>query len=292
MKKILVLGGSGLVGSRFMALSQKKYSVISPSQNELDILNTQVLEDFINSQNPEVIINFVAFTDVDGSEEQKDDEKGLVFRLNVKAPEDLAEISLKENIHLIQISTDYVFDGKKEDSAYLETDLPNPINWYGKTKLLGENKVLDSGCLANIIRIEMAYSSKYLEKIDFARYFFDRLINNQDIMAVEDQRITPTFVDHLVGALDEFINKKNPGIFHVASKDSISPYDFAVEMASQLGVSSHLVKAVKFDEFNAKRKIKRPKNGWLDCQKFENTFGKNILKTNREAITEFLEKAQ
>jgi dTDP-4-dehydrorhamnose reductase len=286
--KILILGGSGLVGSRFIELAAQ-YDIIAPSHEELDLLDFKKLETYLQEVDAEIVINLAAFTNVDTAEEEKDDEEGMVYKLNAAMPKVLAQNCTDLNKYLIHISTDYVFDGLKT-TPYVEEDSPNPVNWYGTTKMLGEGEVSESGANYLIVRPEMPYSSHFDKKLDIARIFVKMLKEGKQINGVSDQKITPTYVDTLVNGLFKLIEARATGIYHLASTDSTTPYDFAVMIAEKFGLNKELVKAVPFLEYNKTRKAKRPQNSYLDVSKFETEFGKGILKTVGESIDEFKSK--
>src|SRR3989344_6723244 len=171
--KILVLGGSGLVGSRFLELATE-YDVVAPTHEELDLLDLKKLETYLTQSDADIVINFAAFTNVDTAEEEKDNEDGMVFNLNVKVPEALAKSCVSTNKYLIHISSDYIFDGTKQ-VPYVEGDVPNPVNWYGTTKMLSEDAVRSVSPDFLIVRPEMPYSSRFDKKLDLARVFVKML---------------------------------------------------------------------------------------------------------------------
>lgn len=286
--KILILGGSGLVGSRFIEMTTE-YDIVAPSHEELDLLDFKKLETYLQEVDAEVVLNFAAFTNVDSAEEEKDDENGSVYKLNVAMPKFLAQTCTSLNKYLIHISTDYVFDGTKQ-TPYTEEDLPNPVNWYGTTKMLGEDAVKESGANYLIVRPEMPYSSHFDKKLDIARIFVKMLKEGKEINGVSDQKITPTYVDTLVNGLFKLIEARATGIYHLASTDTTTPYDFAVMIAEKFGLNKGLIKAVPFEEYNKTRTAKRPQNSYLDVTKFETEFGEGILKTVEESVEEFKNK--
>lgn len=288
--KILVIGGTGLVGSKFIELNGDKFEIDAPPSAELDVLESQRIESYLNENQCEVVLNCSGYTKVDDAQDQTDDKEGDCYKLNVEAAGNLAKICKDYGIHLIHISTDYIFDGTKERDPYTETDRPNPLSWYGMTKLLGEEEVLSAEGEYTIARIEMPYSVDYAKKSDFARFFYNSLREGKNFTAVEDQKITPIFVDDLVKALGVLVERKYQGIINVASADFITPFEFAQKIAEGIGADKKLVQSVKFAEFNSGRKASRPQHSWLDVSKFESEFGKGILKTNGEEINEFLSK--
>ncbi len=288
MNKILILGGSGLVGSRFIELSKEQFEIDAPTHNDLDLFNEHEIANYLANSNAEVVLNLVAVTNVDGCEEEKDELDGQVYKLNSLMPKTLAQECKKTGKHLLHISTDYVFDGEKTESPYTEEDEVNPVNWYGKTKLIGEQNVLEVDSDFTIARIEMPYSSHFEKKKDFARFFLESLKAGKEIKSIDDQNITPIFVDDLVLALQKLVNEKAGGIWHLGSSDSITPYEFAKEVAAQTNLSSEVISPVKFAEFNAGRKASRPHHSWMSVKKFEQKFGIDVLKSNKAGISKFL----
>lgn len=284
--RILALGGSGLVGSRFIDLYGSRFDIVSPTHDELDILNANELSNWVKNSLAQVVINFTGFTNVDEAEKEKDNPSGMAYKLNVLAVGNLAKICAENQIHFVHLSTDYVFNGTK-DSPYIETDEPNPVNWYGQTKRLGEQEILSINMDFTLVRPEMPYSSKFLKKSDIARTFLKMLEDGKEINGVSDQKITPIYVDHLVNALAIIVEKKPKGIYHIASTDHTTPYDLAVMIADKFNLSKENIKPVPFEEYNKTRPAKRPQNSYLSVEKFESEFGKGILKTVSESIDEF-----
>ncbi len=290
MKKILVLGGSGLVGSRFIDLTKDQFEVDSPSHNDLDLLNQQEIASYLANSDAEVVINLVAITNVDNCQDEEGDKEGNVYKLNSVVPQTLAQECQKTGKHFVHVSTDYVFDGEKIDAPYTEEDQTNPINWYGKTKRWAEEFVLGVDSDFSIVRPEMPYSAVFEKRKDFARFFLDSLKEGKEIKSIKDQQITPVFVDFAVRAFAKIIEEKAGGIWQVASADSITPFDFAKEVARQAGLDSSKIMPVSFAEFNAGRKAPRPHHSWMSIKKFEQRFGTDILKSNKEGISEFLKQ--
>lgn len=286
-KKLLIFGGAGLVGSKFIDLFSNKYEITAPKIDDLDILNEDQLFRFVKNQTAEIVINYAAFTNVDKAEEEKGDKNGLAYKLNALAIKDLSEICLDSNKHLIYYSTDYIFDGTKEKEPYKEEDQPNPQNWYGETKYLGEKFILESGAKNTIIRISMPYSAGYDLKPDIVRFFLSELQLGKEITAIDDQIITPVFVDDAANALDAIISSDAIGIFHTVSTSSTTPFEFARLIAEKFGFDKSLIKRVKFDEYNKTRSAKRLQYSWLSVLKFEKEFGKEILHDVEKGIDKF-----
>lgn len=285
--KVLVFGGSGLVGSRFVELSTDKFEIKAPKASEVDILDKQKISRIVSDFNPVTIINFAAYTNVEEAEKQRGDKSGVCYQINAEGARNVAEVCNKLGKHLIHISTDYVFDGIKSDRPYTEKDKPNPINWYGATKYFGEQFVLESGCYHTLIRISMPYSAHYNQKGDIARFFLEQLKNKDKISAIVDQKITPTLVDDIANALIVIVDKKPTGIYHLASTNHITPLEFARLIAQTFNLDSTLITAITLEEYNKKKLAKLLKNSWLEVSKFAMEFGPNILHTVKESLQLF-----
>lgn len=287
MKKVLVFGASGLVGSKFLRLNSQFFNIKSPSASEVDILYKDQITKVVEEFNPDSIVNFAAFTLVDEAESQKDDKRGICFQVNAIGAKNIADVAKNFDKHIIHISTEYVFDGRKSDSPYTEEDTPNPINWYGQTKLIGEQFVINSGCLAVVVRISMPFSSDYKLKKDIARFFLGQLKTKQIVRVVEDQIITPTLVNDIANALKILIENKSLGIYHISSKDSVTPLEFVKTLAKTFNLDYSLINPITLNEFNKNKKGKLLKYSWLNPTKFEREFGDEILHTVEEELIMF-----
>lgn len=287
MKKILIFGGAGLVGSKFIEKYSQDFEIKAPKADEVDILKKDQISKEVEDFNPDSIINFAAYTNVEEAEIQKDDQEGVCFQVNVTGAKNVAFVCKDFGKNLIHISTEYVFDGTKDVAPYIEEDTPNPVNWYGATKLYGEDYVLESGCKSCIIRISMPFSPHYPLKKDIARFFFESLKNGQSVKAVEDQRITPILVSDIASALKVLLEKNSLGLYHVCSRDSITPLEFVKTMVETFGFDYSLVSSVKLEEYNNSKKAKLLKYSWLNPAKFEKEFGDDILHTVEEALIIF-----
>ncbi len=285
--KILVFGGSGLVGSKFISQCGQIFEIKSPPAAEVDILKKDAISNIVQELNPDTIVNCAAYTQVEEAESQKGNKDGLCFLLNVSGAKNVAEVCKEFDKKLVHISTDYIFNGEKADSPYTEEDQPDPINWYGQTKYCGEQFVLQSGCSSIIIRISMPYTGFYQLKKDIARFFLEQLKFKKQIIAVEDQRITPTFVDDIAGALKILIESDSNGLYHVSSTDSVTPLEFVKNIAEEFRLDYSLIKGISLAEFNKGKKATILKYSWLNPAKFERQFGEGILHTVEEGLIFF-----
>jgi dTDP-4-dehydrorhamnose reductase len=295
-QKLLILGGSGLVGSRLVELLSSDFELITPSSSEIDLSKAGNFEKFVSDPANSLIgedltiINFVAFTNVDGAENEKGDENGLAYRLNAQVPGEIAEWCEDMSHRLIHFSTEYIFDGAKEDSPYTEEDSPNPLGWYGKTKLQGDNWILESiekGANCVILRITMPFRANLEKKGDLARGLYNRLKNGQPIQAISDGKITPLFIDDLVKVIKGVLAKKEmQGIYNIASTDSTTLEEFVRLIADKAGLDQSLIATITFEEY-WKEKVengasKRPKNSWLDSTKIQKELGIELPTVEKE----------
>lgn len=287
MTKIIVFGGNGLVGSRFTDLNKDNFEIDAPLSSEVDITKSVGILKYIDKSDAEVVINFAAYTNVEEAEKEKDNKEGICYKVNTQGAKNIADACKTFAKHLIHISTEYVFDGEKAESPYTEDDSPNPINWYGMTKYIGERHVLESNCKATIVRISMPYSSFYKAKKDIARFFLEQLKNGNTVKAVEDQRITPTLVDDIANALKILIDARTLGLYHVCCKDSVTPLEFAKTIAETFHLELSLIAAVTLDQYNKNKKAKLLKYSWLNSAKFEKEFGDDVLHTAEEDLMIF-----
>lgn len=287
MKKVVVFGGAGLVGSRFVSLNKDSFEIIAPSALQVDILSKDSLITLAEKENPDYLINFAAYTNVEEAEKDKGNKEGLCFQVNVTGAKNVADVCKQFNKRLIHISTEYVFDGTKEDSPYTEEDKPKPINWYGQTKLMGEEMVLASEALAIVMRISMPFAAHFELKKDVARFFLEQLKQRKPVKAIADQRITPTLVDDIANALKVLMENQVFGIYHVASRDSVTPLEFAKTLAEIFDFDYSLIGSMNLADYNLNKQAKLLPYSWLSPVKFEKEFGDQILHTVEEDLAIF-----
>lgn len=275
---MVVLGGSGLVGSRVLDLWTDHFELIAPTHGELDVLDDAALAAFLAETKAPVLVNLAAWADVDGAQAETGLEHGRVATLNALYPARLAARCRDLGKYLVHISTDYVFDGTLAERPYRETDPTRPLCWYAETKLGGERGVLGSGAEVCVARIEMPFSARAHRKQDLARLCLARLRRGESMVGVVDQCLTPVFVDDAARALRMLIDARFPGIIHVAAADWTTPYRFAQSIAQRLGLDSDLVRPETFANFASNRPARRPQHSWLDVAHFEGCFGRDILR--------------
>jgi len=277
--KILVTGGSGLLGGKICEIAtEENHQVYSgychnvpQFGNPFKLDLTQNNFDIISQIKPDVIIHTAALTNVDKCES----DKGLAYKINFEGTKGLAKIARQLNSFFIYISTDYVFSGEK--GMYVEEDRPNPINYYGYTKLLGEDYC---DC---VVRTCVIYGARPATgKINFALWLINKLKEKEEVRVVMDQYITPTLNTNLAEMILEIAERRLFGKFHLAGATRISTYNFALEIANKFKLDKDLIIPIKMDEL--KRIAKRPRDSSLDTSK-----ASKILKKRPYRLDEALE---
>lgn len=288
MKRVMVIGGSGLLGSKVLKESIKEFDTIGTynshpfSMKDVDVKQLDIREykeaEIIMDQNPDCIVLTAALTNVDGCELNKKD----AFELNVKAPSWIAKIVKKLGAKLIYISTDYVFDGTK--GLYSENDKPNPINYYGKTKLEGELEVRNNCEDYVICRLSSLYGWNTLtKKQNFATWIIKKLRKGEEVTLFTDQYTTPTFADNTAKAIIEICRVGKRGMYHLASLECISRFAFGKKLAKIFNLDESLIKPVTSENLNLP--AIRPRRCCLDISKAKKELKTKLLSVE-EALTE------
>jgi len=276
--KILVIGNNGQLGQSIKKILlavkiNEDDDFIFVGREDLDLTNEENISAYLNENIFEIIVNCAAYTAVDKAESEKE----LAYQTNHLAISKIAEISNKQKIKLIHISTDYIFDGISE-KGYLESDDPNPLNIYGKSKLAGEVAV----CAAMqknaiIIRTSWLYS-------EYSNNFVDTIIRKaqkcDELSVVSDQFGSPTNANDLAKAIIQIINDKKfrnhdqlTQIYHYSSYGLCSWFEFAREILELANVDCQVDPVETKDYFTA---AKRPKYSVLNTDKIVKVFGLEI----------------
>ena len=223
---------------------------------EFDIANSEQLREAVDSA--DMIINCAAYTDVDGAESEAE----LAYQVNAAAVGRLGELAKQAGKWVLHVSTDFVFDGRS-DTPYVETDAPNPINEYGRTKLAGEQMLARTDCSHCIVRVEWTYGSA---GSNFVTKFLQRAKSGQDVKVVDDQIGSPTATTEIAGAICDLLRKKPRGLFHFASEGYVSRYEMAEFIFDRLSLGVNLLPCKTSDFAGA---AKRPLNSRFDCSKIK-----------------------
>jgi len=283
MQTIIGTGLSGLVGSRIVELLSGKYTFENLDLTTgVDVTNPNIIDQKISSSSSNIVVHTAAFTDVDKAWEQQGDKDGLCYRINVLGTRNICQTCRKYNKYLIHISTDFVFDGKKR-TAYVEEDKPNPIEWYGQTKLLAEEEVKNSQANSLILRISFPFKAKESlfkfepnPKLDLVRKIIEKLKNNQTAFMFFDQVITPTFIDDISKVIDYCILNKPKGLYHCVGSSAVSPYDLASLVADFFSLDKTLIKKTTLKLFEGENFRPRQTFQAISNNKLETDFGIKI----------------
>jgi len=249
--KIIGTGLSGLVGSRIVELLKEKFEFIDFSLDTgVNVLDQQSLSQaFEKNKDAVAVLHMAAFTDTNTAWEQREDKSGICYQLNVVGTQNILDLAKQYNQYLIYISTDFVFSGSK-DTPYLETDNPDPIEWYGETKYLGEKVIVDSGYQNyNISRITYPYRASFDKKPDIIRKVLTKLQSGEEVKMFSDQICTYTFIDDIASAIGFFLENKNTGIYHLVGSSSYSPYEMCMEIAKVFDLNQNLISASSLEEY-------------------------------------------
>ncbi len=265
MKKYLITGSSGLIGSQIVKDLLSKghqvyscYNKLKPAGGKpvnMDLTDSKDIENSLHKIKPDVIIHLAAMTNVD---ECETNEK-IATKVNVDATKLLLIHASKFNSFFIYVSTDYVFDGTR--GMYNESDTPKPLGIYGKTKLDGEKEVQKSQCNWCIARTSTPFGLHPTKKT-FPIWVIDNLENNKKINIFTDQFTSPTYVPNLSKMLIEISEKKISGIIHVSGASRISRFDFSQKIIEKLNLDSTLINPISLDQTESKNH--RPKDSSLD----------------------------
>ena len=268
--KILILGGSGLLGKKLVEKTSDSFEVISTFNNHKiehpksrtiriklpdEIFN---LKSLIFNERPNVIINTIANTNIDYCEQHKTETYLLHVKINKKIFKLCEEVASK----FIFISSDYVFDGKKGD--YMEYDKTSPVNYYGETKAIAESIILQNP-INTVLRSSLIYD--WNPQVRFLNYVIDKLRKNEKIQAYDDFFATPIFLEDLVGSIIKAVEKNVSGIYNLAGSSCVTRMDFALAIAKKFNFDKNLIEPVSVKSLDLI--AERPRNSSLNKRKAE-----------------------
>jgi len=264
--KILVTGTNGQVGHALMH-ELADHELIGLTRQDCDLTNLDQLRRIIDQHQPEFIINTAAYTKVD----QAEDEPGLAFQINRDAPKVMAEKAQEYNTSFIHFSTDYVFDGEKED-AYNENDKTNPLGVYGQSKLEGEEAIKEVGGFFYIFRTSSVYSN-----IGHNFYLTMKNLSQEksELRVVGDQYGAPTsnaFIARQIKSIIPQLTINNLGTYHLVPEGFCSRHDFARDIIKKTNPEFDLHQLIKIKSLDYPTKAYRPKNSRLSNEKIKQVF--------------------
>lgn len=284
--RILLFGGTGLLGWELRRTLAPLGEIAAPSRAEVDLQDCDAVRDITSEVQPDLVVNAAAYTDVDGAESEEE----LAHAVNAVGPDILAERVEDLGGFLIHYSTDYVFDGEK-GNAYQENDDPNPVNIYGKTKLLGEKRITESGVSGLILRLSWLYGAR---RENFLTKMLKLLQTRHEVRVVDDQIGSPTWsrdaaevTSQIVTLLNQHGHKQLSGlgdgttVFHLAAAGAASRYEQAAaiqrigsEVFSDADFEACSIEPVPSDQYP--QTAERPAATPLNCDRIEKEYGLRI----------------
>lgn len=242
---IIVTGSNGLIGSKFVSEVEHEFTIvpadINSDSNPIDITNKSQVFELIESTQPVALVHFAAFTNVTAAWEQSNDKTGPAYMVNIVGTQNIVEACEHLGVHLIHISTAYVFDGTKKD-MYVESDTPSPIEWYGQTKAEAEDVVVKSNCKYTVFRIDQPFRSDDFARFDVVRRTVRGMLTDSLYPQFTDHFFAPTYIDDFAAALRWAILEKALGIYHCTTNSKLSDFEFATHIQQQLEVEYQIKK--------------------------------------------------
>ena len=274
--KVLIVGAKGMLGSDLVQSLSDTYQVIGTDLEDFDISTQKETLSALLHIRPQWVINAAAYTQVDRCEEEIE----RAFKVNAEGVKNLALACKEIQARFLHVSTDYVFDGKKQ-TPYLEEDTPNPLSVYGQSKLEGESCVQDILDDFIIARTGGLYGQG---GINFVHTIINMAKEKDELTVVHDQWVSPTCTVDLSNAIATLIRVSPRGIFHVTNSGRCTWYQFACRILDSMGSKCKVVPIVSAQ---LNRPAKRPDFPELDCRKFTEVTGMK-LRGWEEALFEYM----
>lgn len=272
---VAILGGRGMLGTDLAAVcAERGFEVHCYDLPEFDVTDVEHLRKAVETS--DAIVNCAAYTDVDGAETNV----ALAHRVNAHAAGHLGELAAQYGKWVLHFSTDFVFDGTL-DRPYVETDVPNPINEYGRSKLAGEELLARTGCSHCLVRLEWTYG---LHGDNFVTKLIDRAKTGQQLAVVDDQVGSPTPTMLVAEAVCELLSHRTEGTFHLASAGYVSRFGVTQFVFERLGMDTDL-SPCSSNEYPTP--ARRPLNSRFDCGKIQNLLNEPI-ESWQQGLEQFL----
>lgn len=294
--KLMIVGAEGSLGEKLQSIVRKEtsWTLICVTRRKVCCNHVELPFESGNKAawkalleqeewRPDVIVNVAAMTNVDACETMRAD----AWNSNVALVEVLAGECKTHGLKLVQVSSDYIFDGA--EGPYLETSTANPINYYGKTKLAAENACIKLGIDYTIIRTMWLYGDAGGGRPSFVQWLVDALISRDTVRVVTDEFGNPTLLDDVAYGIIRAIDKNLRGIINISGPDLISRWDFAVAIAAAYGLSA--AELIPVSSADLQRPARRPLRSGLISLKAQTSLGLRLtpLKDGLE-ITKILEQ--
>jgi dTDP-4-dehydrorhamnose reductase len=280
MQRLIVTGAGGLLGNWLVTLAENDYFVVPIDIVDLqrqnfvmtDITDADAVIGLFRELKPGVVVHTASETNVDRCETNRE----FAWKINALGTRNVAEACQEVEAQLVYISTDYIFDGEK--GLYVEEDAPNPVDFYGLTKLEGERQAIRRCKRCAVLRTSVLYG-RHPTKQDFATWVINKLRQQQEITVVDDHFNTPTLAENLAQMALEVAERGLQGVFHASGCERISRYGFARKIADAFSFDSKLIKPIKMSELKAWI-AKRPRDSSLNTAKIQQELGTQPLSIN------------
>jgi len=283
LRKILIIGANGFLGTNIIQLRDKNQSVFHDSFFiAADLQNTNIEKDipfyYIDITNyndtfkkiveisPDIILLTAAMTNVD----QNEIDKNVAIKINTEGPKNVLKACEKICSKLIFMSTDFVFDGKKQ-GYYTEDDIPNPLSHYATTKYNAELAIINSEVEYTICRTAVLYGWNP-QKLNFITWVLEKLQKNEELKIVTNQINNPTYVKNLAEIILKLIEKDAKGIYHTVGDGPLSRYEMALKCAEIFNYDVDMITPID----DIQQKALRPENAGLDITKLKRLIGSDV----------------
>ena len=275
--KVLITGSNGMLGYDLIEVLNDNHELILTTSKTLDITDKNYVIEFISENKPDIVINSAAYTNVDGCEENQD----IAYAVNGDGVGNLALACKEIDCPLVHISTDYVFNGENT-RPWVEDDEIGPISVYGKSKLRGEEAILETLDKFFIIRTAWLYG---INGGNFPKTMLELAKNHPEITVVYDEVGTPTYTPDLAKAISQLIETDYYGIYHITNSGSCSWCEFARYIFEVAGKD---VKVIPVTASEFARPAPRPHYSVLENKKWVDN-GFEPLRSYKDAIKEYVE---
>ncbi len=252
--RILVTGASGMLGQALLPVLQQSHYVVGVGVEDFDVCNGKAVRDCISAHGPELVVHLAAYTDVDGCET----DPRRAEETNGSSTRNVAQACAEIDAAMLYVSTDYVFDGSKVE-PYCESDQPNPLNAYGRSKLLGEQYVQTILDRYFVVRTSWLFGP---HGKNFVATILRLAQQSSELRVVDDQRGSPTYTRHLAPKLAQLAETNAYGIYHITGSGSCSWCEFARSIVELGGFTSVRMVPISSDECG--RPARRPANSVLE----------------------------
>ena len=270
--KILITGSNGLLGQKLVKLlsGQEDIEVLATSKGpnrlsysegyqyiDMDITDPHKIEDVVSKFKPDALINTAAMTNVDACEVDRE----LCWKLNVDAVKYLLDSCERHDVHLVHLSTDFVFDG--ENGPYKEDDEPNPLSYYGESKYAAEQLIQHSAASWSIARTIIVYGvAEKMSRSNIVLWAKEALEKGDPLTIVDDQFRSPTLAEDLAFGCWLIAQKKATGIYHLSGKDVMSILELVHRVADFYGYDKSIISPISSSSLNQAAK-RPPRTGFI-----------------------------